>query len=76
MTYSNTTTETAVELHNLLAFSEYIFEIRACNLLDSKFGGCSKVHSKPTFMTKRGKMGEPEAVCTNPDGISNSAEPD
>ena len=66
-TYSNTTPETIVELPNLLASTEYIFEIRACNLLISKGDGCSKFHSKATFITKRGQMGEPAR-------ISNSAE--
>ena len=68
-TYSNTTPETTVELPNLLASTEYIFEIRACNLLNSKGDGCSKFHSNATFITKRWKMGEPA-------GISNSAEPE
>ena len=48
--------------------TEYIFEIRACNVLDSKGDGCSRFDTKATFMTERGKMGQPA-------GVSSSAEP-
>ena len=57
-----------MELPNLLAFTEYTFEIRACNVLDSKVHGCSEFDSKATFMTKRGKPGqpnEPKVIFTN-----------
>eukprot|EP00090_Calanus_glacialis_P006187 TRINITY_DN14855_c0_g1_i1.p1 TRINITY_DN14855_c0_g1~~TRINITY_DN14855_c0_g1_i1.p1 ORF type:complete len:1361 (-),score=228.52 TRINITY_DN14855_c0_g1_i1:1042-5124(-) len=68
VTFSNVTNETMVELPNLLAFTEYTFEIRACNVLDSKVHGCSEFDSKATFMTKRGKPGqpnEPKVIFTN-----------
>ena len=62
------TNETMVDLPNLLAFTEYTFEIRACNVLDSKVHGCSTFDSTATFMTKRGKPGQPKqpkVVFTN-----------
>jgi hypothetical protein len=42
VTYSNTTTETAVELLNLISFPEYSFEIIACNVFDNKGDGCDR----------------------------------
>jgi len=68
VTFSNMTNETMVDLPNLLAFTEYTFEIRACNVLDSKVHGCSTFDSTATFMTKRGKPGQPKqpkVVFTN-----------
>ena len=65
---TKTTMETSVDLPNLCASTEYIFEIRACNILDSRGDGCSKFVTKTTFLTERGTIGKSA-------GVSISAKP-
>jgi hypothetical protein len=62
------TNQTMVDLSNLLAFTEYTFEIKACNFLDFNLHGCSEFSETSMFMTKRGKPGqpnEPKVLFTN-----------
>jgi len=52
---------TKVELFNLLPYTEYTMEITACNILEQNVPGCGKgeATAASTFMTKRGRPGQP-----------------
>ena len=52
---------TKVELPKLLPYTEYTMEITACNILELNMPGCGvgEAIATSTFMTKRGRPGQP-----------------
>jgi len=56
------TSDTKLDLTNLLSYTEYNFEIKACNYLDNEVEGCSKKAAKRSFRTKPGRPGQPKEL--------------
>ena len=54
--------DTKLDLTNLLPYTEYNFEIKACNYLDNEVEGCSKKAAKRSFRTKPGRPGQPKEL--------------